>query len=194
MAESKCSTTNLYSSLGWCAGKASTPGIRKRVYTIPKRFITKWPARPSEADPKNPGASNALVGNFTLAADQYWRYLDVVTKSSKITSESQGEYPCKSFLNKAQLFYPGTDDEVEEFCNMANNDDLVYLIQEQTGVYKVLGCEEYESNTTSSGDTGSGPTDAKGETINVECTMPTKPLSYTGAIMVGADEDANAAA
>jgi hypothetical protein len=191
---SECSSKNLYSSLGWCAGKASTPGIRKRTYVIPKRSILKWPDRTTEPDPKNPGETQKLKGNFTLVADQYFKYLEVVPKSSKGTSESQGEYPCKSFLNKLQLFYPGTDDEVEEFCTQANNDDLVYLVQEQTGVFKVYGCEEYETNTTSSGDTGSGPTDAKGETINVEVTMPTKPLSYSGAIMVAADEDANATA
>lgn len=190
MAE--CSITNLYKSLPWCAGKTTAPGIRKRVYFIPKRFIAKWPTLPEEADPKTPGGLVTYNGSFTLTADNYWQYIDVVQKSSKVTSESQGEQGSKTHLCKGTFFYPGTEAEIEEFCTEANNDDIVFLFETQKGEFKVLGCPEYESNITSSGDTGSSPTDATGETINVEVTQPTKPCVYKGAILIGADEDANA--
>lgn len=165
----------------WCPGSSRMPGVRKRLFFIPKSDISAWPTK----------SGGKYTGDFTLVSGKYWNYIDIVEKKSKHSAETQGEYPCKTFKQHGEFFYPGLEDDITDFEEKANNDDLVYLTQEANGTFKVLGCEEYQTDTTFSSDSGSEATDAIGVTITAECDAPTDLLTYEGSIMTGADEDAN---
>lgn len=174
---------NLYESMTWCPGASRTPGIRKRLFFIPKKDIVQWPAV----------SKGKYTGNFTLAQGKYWKFMDVVVNDSKFSAESQGEYPSKTFRQHGEFFYPGLESDITDFESMAINDDLVYLVQQSSGDFKVLGSEAYPTDTNCSSDSGSGATDKIGVTITPECDSLTDLLVYSGAIMTDEDEDANAA-
>ena len=105
----ECLEKNIYQSMTWCPGRTRTPGVRKRVYFLPKHFILGWPEHGS-GDNKG-----KYVGNFTLADGKYFNYMDVVTNDSKITAETQGEYPCKTFRQHGEAFYPGLEEDITDF-------------------------------------------------------------------------------
>ncbi len=109
-------------------------------------------------------------GDFVLAADKKWLQLDVLTAASNITSASQGEKPSKTFLNSATLKYADVDEAVTGFCRMANSDDLVFVVRQRNGKFRVLGSEAFETNVNPSQDSGMAVTDASGTQLEVSTT------------------------
>lgn len=175
-----CNNKDLYSSLGWCQGETVIPGIRQRVYFIPKRNIVKWPTLPTTAETAEDLAT--YEGSFLLAAEKKWLYLDVLSDKSPVTSETQGEIPSVTTLNKATFKHPGVKKAVTAFARQANNDDMVYLIQTKTGEFRVLGNEMFNTLTKVSTAIGGAVTEEAGTTLEIEVSDVCPAPFYTGKI------------
>ena len=182
---SQCTTQSLYEGLDWCQGTPVLPGIRGTVYYIPKKDIVTWPTLPNATGDQDQHMANlaTYVGNFVLAADKTFLRLDVVDKSSRITSEAQGDQPCITSLNKATFLHPGTKEQVTGFCRQANCDDLVYVVFEKDGKARIIGNDMYQTTTKASQTSGSQPTDSAGTTIEVEVTDVCPAPFYPGVIL-----------
>ena len=155
-----CTSKGMYESLSWCPGQTSQPGIRRKVFFIPKSWIEKWPVLPD------------IDGAESMAA----------LAKSNITSDSQGEKPSKTILNKATLLYAGTDEEASGFCRQANNDEMIYLCQQRNGKFRVVGSEAYDPDTTISQTSAEGETGTAGTTLTAQCTDICPSPFYTGKI------------
>lgn len=177
-----CTNAALYESLSFCKGKPILPGIRSRLYFIPKRDIVSWPELPDVAT-SNMAELATYKGNFTLAAEKYWQYIDLIDNKGKIESESQGDYPARSFLNKTSVVHPETNEEATGFCRQANADDFVYLMQVRNGKFRVLGNEAFPTDTKPKQDSGEGVTGDFGTTIEVEVTDVCPAPFYVGDIV-----------
>lgn len=168
-------------SLGWCEGKASYPGVRRRLYYLSKSAIVGFPDydRDDNGRPK----SSELQGSFTLAADEKWKYIDILPAQSQLQSAAQGEIPSQTQLNTLTAFHPGTGAEATALSAYVNNTDCVYLVQDMEGNWRVLGNERWNTKSSVAQDLGQGPTGTAGTTLTAEVTdeMPT-PI-YTGAIV-----------
>ena len=157
-------------------------GIRPKVFFIKKSNIVAWPVLPNIDDAANMAAMATYVGNFTLAADKTWLTIDTLSAKSNVTSETQGEKPSVTTLNKATLKHPGTEAQAAGFCRQAMADDLVYLVQQRNGKFRVMGCEEFETDTKPSQALGEGVTGEAGTTIDIEATDLCPAPFYTGKI------------
>lgn len=177
-----CTNAALYESLSFCKGKPILPGIRSRMYFIPKRDIVSWPELPEVAT-SNMAELATYKGNFTLAAEKYWQYIDLIDNKGKIESESQGDYPARSFLNKTSVVHPETNEGATGFCRQANADDFVYLTQVRNGKFRVLGNEAFPTDTKPKQDSGEGVTGDFGTTIEVEVTDVCPAPFYVGEIL-----------
>lgn len=177
-----CTNAALYESLSFCKGKPILPGIRSRLYFIPKRDIVSWPELPEVAT-SNMAELSTYKGNFTLAAEKNWQYIDLIDNKGKIESESQGDYPARSFLNKTSVVHPETNEEATGFCRQANADDFVYLMQVRNGKFRVLGNEAFPTDTKPKQDSGEGVTGDFGTTIEVEVTDVCPAPFYVGEIL-----------
>ena len=180
-----CTTNTLYKSTNWCKGVPVLPGIRRRVYFMPKSDIVAWPTLPTMQDkvaPADPTNLVTLSGDFVPAADKKFRFIDVETTESPVTWESQGDAPYSTFLNKATFKHPGTGAEASAFAAQANNDDLIYLFQEKSGKFRVIGNEMFDTKTTPKGELGAADTDKAGTTLEVQTTATTPPPFYVGKI------------
>lgn len=182
---STCTSQSLYEGLDWCQGTPVLPGIRGKVYYLPKKDIVSWPTLPNVTGTANQHMANLATysGNFVLAADKVWLNLDIVDKSSSISSEAQGEQPCITSLNKATFLHPGTKEQITGFVRQANCDDLVYIVFEKDGKARVIGNEMYQTVTKASQASGSQPTDEAGTTIEVEVTDVCPAPFYPGEIV-----------
>ena len=178
----ECTNAALYSSLQYCKGKPMLPGIRSRLYFIPKRDIVKWPTLPDTAETEM-GELATCEGDFTLAAEAKWAYIDLVDNKGKIESESQGDKPARSFLNKTSVTHPETDEEATGFARQANSDDFVYLLQVRNGKFRVLGSEMFPTDTKPKQDSGEGVTGDFGTTLDIECTDVCPAPYYKGKIV-----------
>ncbi len=167
----ECNQNDLFESIPACDGEINLPGIAPRLYFMPFSQIVAWP--PIERPDGSTSADKiaAYQGNFTLAADAKWRYLDIVQEKSPLTFESQGEEGSKSIINKGEIKVQGTKAAILAFCAMANNTRMVYLAQRADGKFCVLGCRFYRgAKTTPSGALGASPTDEHATTLAIEAT------------------------
>lgn len=178
-----CTSKGMYESLAWCSGQTSTPGIRRKVYFIPKSWIAKWPTLPAiDGVVENMGKLATLDGDFVLAADKKWQYIELLTTKSSINSETQGEKPSPTFLNKATLVHAGIDEEATGFARQANIDELIFLCQQRNGKFRVVGSEAFDPSVTISQTSGEGDTGTAGTTLEAQCTDICPSPFYTGKI------------
>lgn len=167
-------------SLIWCEGKPVYPGIRRRLYYTAKSNITKWPTLP--VDEFGRPTSSVLQGSFEMAADKVFHYIDVLAEKSGLTSEPQGEAPSQTQLNKLVAVHPGVDDQATMASAYFNNSDIVVLVQDMNGKYRMLGNEKWQGKATVNQDLGQGSTGNANTTINVEHTDLIAAPFYEGII------------
>lgn len=173
--------TNIQKSLAWCQGKPVLPGMRRRLYYISKGMIVKWPTLPQDSNGNY--TSSTYEGSFTLAADASWKYIDVLPNKSQVTSESQGEAPSQTQLNKLTAVHPGVDANASAAALYCNNNDNVYIIETMDGKYRVIGSEMYETKSAVAQDLGQGPTGTASTTVSVEATDVAPAPFYVGEII-----------
>jgi hypothetical protein len=170
-----------YKNLNWVPGSINLPGIKEKVYAIAKSKILAWPKLPvSSNDTMGPLAT--YVGDFTLADGEVWHQVGVIVDKSSIDGKSQGSKPSKTSLNTGTFLHPGTDEEATAFCLMANNDDLVYMVQTKTGKWRVIGNEMFSTETAFEQKSGSAPTDEMGTTLTITVTDICPAPFYVGQI------------
>ena len=171
---------SLQKSLKWCEGSTSMPGIKRRLYYISKSYIVDWPTLPRS------GSGRPLLaiyqGSFALAADKKWSYIDILPDKSQLTSEPQGEAPSQTQLNKLVAVHPGVGTEAALIAACVNNDDLVFLVEDQSGAFRVVGSKNWPTKATVNQDNGQGPTGNTSTTINVEATDEIPSPFYEGVI------------
>lgn len=183
----KCTASALYESLEYCKGETLLPGVRTKVYAIAKGNITKWPELPSATDEgasADPSILAVYKGDFTLKADAKWLEVDVLDNTGEITWETQGDKPCRTFLNKFTISHPRIDESAAAFQRQAIADDLVYLVQQRDGKFRVLGNEMFDTDTKPKGSSGKEATSAgdMGSQFEIEVTDVCPAPFYTGKI------------
>ena len=167
-------------SLAWCQGTPELPGIKRRLYYIAKSLIVKFPALPR--DELGRATSAILAGDFTLAADAKWKYIDILPDKSQLTSEAQGELPSQTQLNKLVAVHPGVGAEASAAAAYINNTDNVFIVEDMKGNYRVLGNDKWTTKATVAQDLGQGATGTTSTTINVEATDEVPAPFYKGTI------------
>jgi len=184
MKKTDCSAKSLYESLRKCPGDVVIPGLRPEAYAIPKDDIVKFPQRGRVSDA---GASLKSIAtckdDFVLAADKKFFIIDILTSASNLTAASQGEQPSKTMLVSCTLKYAGNNEEAAGFCQMANADDLVYVVRQRDGKYRIVGNDMFETDTKPGQDSGMSVTDASGTTLEISVTDIGPAPYYTGKLV-----------
>lgn len=186
MAAKKCTNIGLYESLTYCKGETILPGVRPKIYSIAKRDIVTWPTLPAVGSEEATTADqlSSYKGNFTLASDKKWVEIEVLDNTGEITWETQGDKPCRTFLNKFTINHPRIDESAAAFQRQALSDDMVYLVQQRDGKFRVLGNEMFETDTKPKGSSGKEATSAgdMGSQFEIEVTDVAPAPFYPGEI------------
>lgn len=179
----ECTINNIYDDLKFCKGKTVLPGLRPKVYYIPKGQIVKFPTLPEvDSEGATMESIGTYEGDFVLAADAVAKRIDILTPASNVTSASQGEKPSKTFQNSSTLKYAGNNAAAVGFARLANSDDFVYIVQQRDGKWRVVGNESFETNTNPSQDSGMAETDASGTTLEITVTDVCPAPYYVGKL------------
>ena len=174
----KC--TSIQKSLGWCQGTPELPGVKGRVYFLAESFILGYPQLPR--DELGRATSAILAGDYTLAADSKWKYIDILPDKSQLTSEAQGELPSQTQLNKLVAVHPGVGQDASAAAAYINNTDNVFIVEDMKGNYRVLGNDKWTTKATVAQDLGQGATGTTSTTINVEATDEVPAPFYVGKL------------
>lgn len=164
-------------------GQTILPGIRRKIYAIAKRNIVKWPTRPDMKDAADMSKLAAYEGNFVLAADCTWLAVDLIPDKGNLECESQGEKPSRTFLNKITVTHPTVEEEATGFAAQANCDELVYLVQQRNGKFRVLGSEMFDTDTKPKQSLGEGVTGESGTQLEISATDFSPAPFYPGDIV-----------
>ncbi len=167
-------------SLAWCQGKPELPGVKRRIYYISKYDILYWPVLQHDANGRLTSA--AYAGDFVLRADAKWKFIDIISDKSQLTSDAQGEYPSQTQLNKLVAVHPGVDEEASSAAAYLNNNDNVFLVEDMRGAIRVVGSDKWPTKTTVTQDLGQGAAGTTSTTINVEATDECPAPFYAGII------------
>lgn len=180
-----------FGNLDWTDGQVSIPGIAQIAYAIPKSDITAWPTM---VRPATTAAELVnYVGDFSLVVSKTWKKINVIDGKSSVNCEPQGEVRSQTFLNKGALKTSLTNEEATAFATMANNADMVYLVQEKNSAkWRVLGNPMFNTLTKPSLAIGGEATSERGVSLEIEVTDSIPAPFYSGAIMAD-DGDANPA-
>lgn len=179
MPKNNCSPVE--GSLHWCEGKPVLPGIRRRIYYTAKSNIAVWPLLPVDANGRPTSA--VLQGSFQMAADKVFHYIDVLVDKSGLTSEAQGEKPSQTQLNKITAVHPAVDEQASLAAAYFNNNDIVALVQDMDGKFRMVGNEKWQGNATVAQDNGQGATGTASTTVNIEHTDLIPAPFYEGEIV-----------
>ena len=174
------SCITIQKSLAWCQGTPELPGVKRRIYYIAKSAIVGWPSL--DRDSLGRPTSATLKGEFTLAVDQKWKYIDILPDKSQLTSEAQGELPSQTQLNKLTAVHPGVGEEASAAAAYINNTDNVFVVEDMKGNYRVLGNDKWTTKATVAQDLGQGATGTTSTTINVEATDEVPAPFYVGTL------------
>ena len=190
MSQNICADGAPFSSLRFCSGQRVLPGIRTAIYYIDKNDILQWHTLPSPSDESVTLAQLATYkGDFTLKTDKKWQRIDLTTGKGNVEWETQGERPSCTFLNKLTASHPGTAEEAAGFCSIAQNADLVFLVQQRDGRFRVLGSEMFETVVKPKGSLGEGTSTNASTDIEIEATDICPAPFYTGKIETADDGD-----
>lgn len=171
MSKKQCAAVAIYESLEHCKGETVLPGLRAEAYCISKSQIVSYPKLPAFGDEGATMSTMAVyTGNFGLAADAVFHKIDILDSKSNQTSSSQGEKPSKTFVVSATLKYAGNNEAAAGFCRIANADDMIFIVRQRDGKYRVIGNEMFETNVNPSQDSGMAVTDESGTTIEISTT------------------------
>ena len=185
-----CTTRSLYKSIEACPGKKNLPGIRRRLYYKNKAAIATFPKLPDVGGEEvtDMAMLARLQGDFVLAADEYWQFIDLKDEASNVTYETVGEDESRLFNNQANAIVSGQDDEVKGFARQALNDDIVYVYQDRAGKFCTLGNDMFKCHTSPSGDTAAEATGAVTSTFAIQCYDECPVPTYTGKLQISATQ------
>ena len=171
---------NIQQSLAWCQGTPELPGIRRRAYYTSKGNIVKWPKLKHYTNGRL--VSAILNGSFELLAEQKWKYIDILPDKSQLTSDPQGEVPSQTQLNKLTLVHPAVGEEASAAAAYINNNDIVFVVQDMKGNWRVVGSEKWPTKATVAQDLGQGATGTTSTTITAEATDECPAPFYKGTL------------
>ena len=174
----KCNS--IQKSLAWCQGTPELPGVKRRIYYSAKSNIVAFPQLPRD-DIGRP-TSSVLTGDFTLAADAKWHFIDILPDKSQLTSEAQGELPSQTQLNKLTAVHPGVGADATAAAAYINNTDNVFIVEDMKGNFRVLGNDKWQTKATVTQDLGQGATGTTSTTISVEATDEVPAPFYVGTL------------
>lgn len=177
--------SSIQKSLAWCQGRPQYTGMRRRLYFTARANIVKWPTLPKDENGKP--LSAVYDGEFVLAADKQWLYLDILPEKSQLTSEAQGEYPAQSQLNKLMAVHPGIELDATSATAWFNNNETVFMVEDMAGNTRIVGNKDYPIKVTVTQDVGQGITGSASTTINVEASddVPAPFYHYKGFFVTG---------
>ena len=174
-----CEKVNIYADVLHCAGEVNLPGTREHCYFIRREDIVTWP--------KKGNATLADVvtmkEDFVLASDKKWNKISLVPDANSFKCESQGNWGSKTFNNQVTVVHPGTKEEAAGLCKELNNDDVVFLVPQRDGKYRLFGSEAFQASITLRQESGAAAaSDSSQTTLEIAVTDECPAPFYEGEI------------
>lgn len=196
---SECNSRSIFGSIEACPGKKNLPGLRRRLYYVPKADVVSFPTLTALPTGSTSGSQptmadlGKLTGNFVLAEGKYFQHIDLKDEASNVTYETVGENGSHLFNNQANAIVAGQADEVKGFARQVVDEDIIYVYQQRDGKFAVIGNDAFVTHTAPSGDTAAEATGASTTTFAINCYDECPVPTYEGTLALSASAVLNCA-
>ncbi len=155
----------------WSAGSENIGGTTDKIWFAPKQDFADDGIPEVPSDPTTFASAAVAAGSVAFKTGKGWFSMYVTRDTAGVTSESQGEIDGKSFLNKFVFTHPGNKKEVLGWCRWANNSDLIFMVREAGGSYRLMGSELFSCKADTIAPT-TGVATADKKHVAVEVSYP----------------------
>ena len=176
-------------------GSDNTPGVQRVILFARLSDIATLPV-PILDDSTGSGSFSDLVtitGNIIMLPNKNFYQLYCTLETAKLDCKAQGSLDCMSYLNELSLFHPGQSAQLLGLLTWAKNSDLIILVPESDGQFRLLGRAGYPAKL-SAGDstTGATGTDKRGATATFKSIDKRPCAIFTGKVAVSGSFSGNA--
>lgn len=137
-------------------------GTQKTFYYALAADVDTWPNLPAAATDLDD--ANVLEGNFAMLSGKKFFSGYLTLDTGEVVDEDQGEVDGMSYKHIFNLFHPGMKARLLGFMTKTNNTELVFIVPDAEGLYRVVGSEQYPASRQAGegGTTGKVAADRKG--------------------------------
>lgn len=105
---------------------------------------------------------SVISSSIEMKPGKYMHPIYCTAETGGLKGESQGERDCKSVKRTATIHFPQLTAEVMGLSAAIINSDMLVLVKDRDGRFRMLGSEDYPAEIAPSDDTGTSSTDKKG--------------------------------
>ena len=171
-----------FAAVGHTDGESNMPGTRITAYFCPIAGITTFPSR--VAVPTTNDERIRLQGTYVCAAQMNFVALYLSYKSGTFKAEPVGDIDGGAYNLSAELFHPGSKDEVAGFAAAILNTPGVLILIEENGERLVMGSDIHPCYIKGAFDLGKATPDRKGFTFTAESISDNPLTRYHGVIPI----------
>lgn len=164
----------------WPNGRDNDGGIASEHYYALIDDVATWPTVP--ANPLNFADKATLLGNFVMKPGKTFKRIYCTLEKGELSSTQVGERDGKSYETMGTLHFPGNSAELLGFLEHLKNSNILLVVRELMGTFRVLGGQYLPANIESSEvKTGMAVADLKGATFTIRSIGRIAPI-YNGTI------------
>lgn len=172
----------------WPDGQENMGSLRRLAYYARLSDIDSLPAVPDLDDATSFADAVTLDGNITFNSGAGWHKFYCTQDTGMLEDTIVGERDGKSYHSKIKLFHPGKRSELLGWQRVFANTDMVWLVQDAEGQYRVIGSDafpaEVETAVNSIPETAEG---RSGLTVEIGCASRGPAPIYSGVITLAPD-------
>lgn len=167
------------------SGQDNSGGLQQEFYFAKLSDIATFPT-PIDA-PTTPTEKMTISSDFVMKSGKNFHKGYMTWGRGGVSWTLQGPMDGKSFRHNFEFYKPGADEESLSFLSLAKNENLVFIMKDKDGKFRVVGSEGIPAKMDSSeGGTGQTGEDDKGDTITFVSEGANPPYFYSGTIPVAA--------
>jgi len=167
------------------SGQDNTAGLMTEFYFAKLDDIDTFPT--PIADPTTPEEKMTISEDFVMKDGKGFHKGYMTWGRGGVSWSLQGPMDGKSFTHNFEFYKPGADKESLAFLSLAKNENLVFIVKDKDGNFRVVGSEGIPAKMDSvDGGTGQSGEDDKGDTITFVSEGANPPYFYEGSVPVAA--------
>jgi hypothetical protein len=155
-------------------GGCNPGGIVQRVFYGFWKDVETWPTKPDLAVVTTLEALAVLTGDIVMKTGKRLWEIYITDDTGEFKCELVGEKDGKSFIEHLSLFHPGLQKTIVGFMNAAKNENLVFIVEDNTGQLYLMGDASRPATLEGSPDgMGTGKETAARRGVSMEFTYKT---------------------
>jgi hypothetical protein len=155
-------------------GGCNPGGIAQKVYFGFHADVKTWPTKPDLETVTALEDLAVLTGDIAMKEGKRLWELYITDDTGEFKIETVGEKDGKSFVEHLSLFHPGLQKKIMGFVNAAKNENLVFIVVDNTGQMFLMGDELRPATLDGSPDgIGTGKETAARRGVSMDFTYKT---------------------